>query len=129
MHSLYCPHIIPLVCTITYVNITYIFSVQVICIHWYMCYLHRLQHLLGFTKEDLVDRNGMELHHHHDVAGCRKVHISCKHSTRSALVITLVWVALIFMHIFCGELSPLTICLVHSFSLQASVSIIKVVKH
>ena len=54
------------------------------------CNLHRLQHLLGYTKDDLLDRNGMELHHHDDVAGCRKVHASCKHSTRSALVITLV---------------------------------------
>ena len=48
-----------------------------------MCNLHRLQHLLGYTKDDLLDRNGMELHHHDDVAGCRKVHTSCKHSTRS----------------------------------------------
>ena len=55
-----------------------------------MCNLHRLQHRLGYTKEDLVDRNGMELHHHDDVAGCWKVHASYKHSTRSALVITLV---------------------------------------
>ena len=55
-----------------------------------MCNLYRLQYLLGYTKEDLLDRNGMELHHHDDVASCRKVHTSCKHSTRSALVITLV---------------------------------------
>ena len=50
---------------------------SIINVHNY--YHHRLQHLLGYTKDDMLDTLAFDLHHHDDIAGCQKCHASCKY--------------------------------------------------
>ena len=48
--------------------------------------LFRLQHLLGYSKADMLDKLAFDLHHHDDIANCQKCHASCKHFCRFIIV-------------------------------------------